>query len=108
MGDNVGTVVGFGSQLRHLVDALAMSLDVPFMEDFVSGMRLTFRSTKIACIYYFFSDSLQLLYVYFLFLLFSEQLKSSAIVSPLTVLECLLKDLCFLRVHICELTYYLL
>ncbi|GJS72155.1 Rab3 GTPase-activating protein catalytic subunit [Tanacetum coccineum] len=36
MGDYVGTVVGFGSQVRLLVDALAMSLDVPFMEDFVS------------------------------------------------------------------------
>ena len=42
MGDYVGTVVGFGSQLRHLVDALPMSLDVLFMEDFVSGMRLTY------------------------------------------------------------------
>lgn len=37
MGDCVGNVVEFASQLRLLVDALAMSLDVQFMEDFVSG-----------------------------------------------------------------------
>ncbi|PWA46096.1 hypothetical protein CTI12_AA512190 [Artemisia annua] len=65
MGDYVGTVVGFGSQLRHLVDALAMSLDMPFMEDFVSVEASG-----------------------------SEQLKSSAIVPPPTVLERVLKDLC--------------
>ncbi|GJY63354.1 Rab3 GTPase-activating protein catalytic subunit [Tanacetum coccineum] len=65
MGDYVGTVVGFGSQLHLLVDALAMSLDVPFMEDFVLVEALGY-----------------------------EKLKSSAIVPPPTVLERVLKDLC--------------
>lgn len=38
MGDYVGNMVGFASQLRLLINALSMSLDVQFMEDFVSGM----------------------------------------------------------------------
>ncbi|KAL8225128.1 hypothetical protein R6Q57_017685 [Mikania cordata] len=36
MGNYVGNMVGFASQLALLIDALAMSLDVKFMEDFVS------------------------------------------------------------------------
>ncbi|KAL4558396.1 hypothetical protein LXL04_036596 [Taraxacum kok-saghyz] len=35
--DYSGKLVGFASQLRLLIDALAMSLEVKFMEDYVSG-----------------------------------------------------------------------
>ena len=63
---------------------------------------------KLSVYLCFFSNSLQLLYVYFLFLfrLFpvespgSEQLKSSAIVPPPTVLERVLKDLCHEGTHL--------
>ncbi|XP_071715743.1 uncharacterized protein [Rutidosis leptorrhynchoides] len=65
MGDFVGKMVGFASQLGHLVDALAMSLQVQFMEDFVSVETSG-----------------------------SDKLKSSAIVPPPTVLDRVLKDLC--------------
>ncbi|KAI3806281.1 hypothetical protein L1987_22180 [Smallanthus sonchifolius] len=64
-GDYVGNMVGFASQLGLLIDALAMSLDVQFMEDFVSV------------------DTSG-----------SDKLKSSAIVPPPTVLDRVLKDLC--------------
>nr|XP_043636993.1 rab3 GTPase-activating protein catalytic subunit isoform X2 [Erigeron canadensis] len=64
-GDVMGYVVGFASQLRLLVNALAMSLEVKFMEDFVSAETPG-----------------------------SEKLKSSAVVPPPTVLDRVLKDLC--------------
>ncbi|XP_076904024.1 uncharacterized protein LOC143559280 [Bidens hawaiensis] len=65
MGDYEGNMVGFASQLGLLIDSLAMSLDVPFMEDFVSVETSG-----------------------------SDKLKSSAVVPPPTVLDRVLKDLC--------------
>jgi len=35
-----GNQIGFASQLHFLVDALDMSFEAQFMEDFVSGLRL--------------------------------------------------------------------
>ena len=37
-----GNQIGFASQLHFLVDALDMSFEAQFMEDFVSGLRLFF------------------------------------------------------------------
>ncbi|KAM0044701.1 putative Rab3 GTPase-activating protein catalytic subunit [Helianthus debilis subsp. tardiflorus] len=65
MGDYMGHMVGFASQLGLLIDALAISLDVKFMEDFVSVETSG-----------------------------SDKLKSSAVVPPPTVLDRVLKDLC--------------
>ncbi|KAI3678535.1 hypothetical protein L6452_37831 [Arctium lappa] len=65
MGDHMGNMVGFASQLRLLIDALAMSLEVQFMEDFVSVETSG-----------------------------SDKLKSSAVIPPPTVLDRVLKDLC--------------
>ncbi|KAL7582915.1 hypothetical protein Lser_V15G42165 [Lactuca serriola] len=64
-GDYTGNMVGFASQLRLLIDALAMSLDVKFMEDFVSVETSG-----------------------------SDKLRSSAVIPPPTVLDRVLKDLC--------------
>lgn len=65
MGDYKGNMVGFASQLGLLIDALSMSLEVKFMEDFVSVETSG-----------------------------SDKLRSSAVIPPPTVLDRVLKDLC--------------
>lgn len=40
--DSKGNQIGFASQLHLLVDALDMSFEAQFMEDFVSGLNLFF------------------------------------------------------------------
>lgn len=41
-GISDGSTVGFVSQLHHLVKALEMSSDAKFIEDFVSGSKLSY------------------------------------------------------------------
>ncbi|KAL3838238.1 hypothetical protein ACJIZ3_022829 [Penstemon smallii] len=64
LGISDGNTIGFASQLRLLIKALEMSLEAQFVEDFVSVEK---------------SDS--------------ENLKSSAVIPPPTVLDRVLKDL---------------
>ncbi|XP_047330681.1 rab3 GTPase-activating protein catalytic subunit [Impatiens glandulifera] len=61
---SVGNLIGFASQLRLLVNALDMSFEAQFMEDFVSAENSG-----------------------------SDNLKSSAIIPPPTVLDRVLKDI---------------
>ena len=80
-------MVGFASQLRLLIDALAMSLDVKFMEDFVSGLILI---CLFVCVCFLNPD----FSVFTVETSGSDKLRSSAVIPPPTVLDRVLKDLC--------------
>ncbi|KAG8390532.1 hypothetical protein BUALT_Bualt01G0093300 [Buddleja alternifolia] len=79
LGISNGSTIGFASQLRLLVKALEMSSKAKFIEDFVSDF---------SDVYYFtLSSNLAVENSA------SENLKSSAVIPPPTVLDRVLKDL---------------